>query len=96
MSAEAQTLALDLEELIPSEHRSLSAGDVIADVLTIVAAVKAQDWKAAALAVAKLINDLLAQTPAQLNAIGGGKINWANVIAILGKLLPLILGGVTA
>ncbi len=94
--SEALKLALDLEELVPVEHRSLSAGDVIADVLTIVAAVKASDWKAAALAVAKLINDLLAQQPAQLAAIGGGKINWQNVIAILGKLLPIILGGITA
>ena len=91
----ATQLALDLEEQIPAQHRNISAGDAIADILAIVASVKAQDWKGAAQAVAKLINDLLPQTPAQLNELGG-KINWANVIAILGKLLPLILGGLTA
>ncbi len=89
----AMKLALELEEQIPIGHRNLSAGDVIADVLGVVAAVKAQDWKAAALAVAKLINDLIGTPSAQLATLGGGKINWQNILAILGKLLPIILGG---
>ena len=89
----ASKLALDLEECLPQEHRTISVGGVIADVLAVVAAVKAQDWYAAALAVAKLIQDIAGQQPEQLNQIGGGKINWQNILAILGKLLPIILGG---
>ncbi len=90
---QASKLALDLEESIPQAHRSLSVGGVIADVLAVVAAVKGQDWKAAALAVAKLIQDIVGEQPANLNQLGGGKINWQNILAILGKLLPIILGG---
>lgn len=89
MSAEAEKLALDLEELIPAEHKAKAAiGDVVGDVLAIVAAVKAKDWKSAALAVAKLINDLAGPQPV---AVPAG-INWQGLIGILGKLLPLILG----
>jgi hypothetical protein len=89
MSEEANKLALDLEELIPAEHRvGIGIGDAVADVLAIVAAVKAQDWKAAGLAIAKLINDLLGPAPVAAHPA----VNWQNVWNIIGKLLPIIGG----
>ena len=96
MSLDPNTLAVSLENEIPHEHRTASPAEIIADILAIAAAVKIKDWKAAALAFAQLLNDLLGQTPQQLAAIGGGKINWQNIFDIIGKLLPIILGGLTA
>jgi hypothetical protein len=96
MSAQANKLALDLEELIPAEHRTITAigtSGVIADLLAIVADVKAKNWTQAALDFAKLLQDLAWQSQAQAAALGGGKINWGNILAILGQLLPIILGG---
>ena len=92
--ANANDLALDLEDQIPAESRnaaSLGVG-VLADIAALVADVKAKNWQQAALDFAKLIQDLAGQTPTQLAALGGGKINWQNILAILAQLLPIIGG----
>ena len=93
MNEELNRLALDLEDCIPAEHKATAAINptgVIADVLAIVGALKSGDYKTAALAVAKLIEDLIGQQDQVKGPFQN--INWANIIAIISKILPLVLG----
>ncbi len=86
--------AADLEACLPPPSSAARAapGGIIADILALVAALKAGDVAGIATAFLTLLQDILGnqtQVAADAQAVG---INWANLIAILGRLLPLILG----
>ena len=107
MSADTQlvTLANQLElEVIPtgSEDRDAAKqsalGGLFGAILELAAAMKSGDWVRIGVAFKKLLNIVI---PDESDPDGGinfapqaarFKINWGKLIAILGELLPLILG----
>lgn len=96
-------LADELETALPPEGAELDAakqgatGGIIAKVLELIAALRAQDIKAIAVAVRDLLNILLGEV-----GNGGGisfqqqaaaaRFDWSKLIGVLLKLLPLLLG----
>ncbi len=86
--------AADLEACLPppsSAARAATTG-IIPAVLALIDALKAGDIAAIATAFLNLLQILLANPSQNATAAANVGINWANILAILGKLLPLILG----
>lgn len=83
--------ALDLEDSLPKSDTP-TVGGIISDIVNLVSALKAGDYNAARKALIAILEDIEGNEPTTLKASG---INWQNVIQILGKLLPIILGGLT-
>ncbi len=76
----------------PSSAAMAAPAGIIADIQALIAALKAGDLVAIAGAFLALLSDIIGNpTQAALGAKSLG-INWKNLLDILIKLLPLILG----
>ncbi len=84
--------AADLEACLPPPSSAARAapGGIIADILALVAALKAGDIAAIATAFLTLLQDLLGNPTQAATAAASLGINWGNLIQILVRILPLI------
>ncbi len=89
------THAADLEACLPPPSSAARAtpGGIIAAIIALVDALKAGDVGAIASAFLALIQMLVGNPAQNATAAANLGINWKNLLDILAKLLPLILGG---
>ncbi len=94
MAANFAVHAADLEACLPPPSSKAMAAPtgIIAAVLALIAALKAGDLAAIATAFLNLLQILLANPTQNATAAANLGINWKNLLDILMRILPLILG----